>query len=299
MTIKEMIKKYRISLQENDMLRAYGIETEEERNMLINAKPETIAYLKAEAAKKAQENAEIIEKAKRGEGALSLVIEYDFTYGITIGAARRLTDAEKKKYSEWYAEIAFTGVGKCRHLRHLKIEDMPKKKPDGTFSGGADNVWIITPDEYDKYIQIDAERAEEIRQRKAEEERAEAARLQELKKEKETLIAKVDEWTITKESISDEGGKTNIYKHHFIVHGESLDYVERNMFDVGIIINPDYAVSDGVSGGIALMKNGKLQWHSFISDKGWFPIRPLTEYEEICYTIVAKYGKFAGHAVRR
>lgn len=46
MTIEEMIREYRISLQENDMLRAYGVKTEEDRKMLADAKPQIIEYFK-------------------------------------------------------------------------------------------------------------------------------------------------------------------------------------------------------------------------------------------------------------
>lgn len=295
MSIEEMIREYRISLQENDMLRAYEVKTEEERKMLADAKPQIIEYFKNKEIKKNQEAAELLKKARHGEDGLYLVIEHD-TYGVYIGSARRLTEEEKKGHSDWYAESAFCGRN-MKKAEYLTFKDMPKRKSDGTFSGGLDGVWILTPEEYDRYIQIDAERAHEKAQREAAEKAAEESRRQKEIKEKEELVSKVDEWIIKERQISDEGGKTKLYTHHFSIGGESLDYIERNMFDVGVVINPAYNVMPGVSGGIAIMKDGTLEWNT-IGENGWHPVRPLTDNEIVCYTIIAKYGKFANTIAR-
>lgn len=289
MSIEEMIREYRISLQENDMLRAYEVKTEEERKMLADAKPQIIEYFKNKEIKKNQEAVELLKKARHGEDGLYLVIEHD-TYGVYIGSARRLTEEEKKGHSDWYAESAFCGRN-MKKAEYLTFKDMPKRKLDGTFSGGLDGVWILTPEEYDRYIQIDAERAHEKAQREAAEKAAEESRRQKEIKEKEELVSKVDEWIIN------EGGKTKLYTHHFSIGGESLDYTERNMFDVGVVINPAYNVAPGVSGGIAIMKDGTLEWNT-VGDNGWHPVRPLTDNEIVCYTIIAKYGKFANTITR-
>lgn len=158
-------------------------------------------------------------------------------------------------------------------------------------------MWILTPEEYDRYIQIDAERAHEKAQREAAEKAAEESRRQKEIKEKEELVSKIDEWIIKERQITDEGGKTKLYTHHFSIGGESLDYTERNMFDVGVVINPAYNVMPGVSGGIAIMKDGTLEWNT-IGENGWHPVRPLTDNEIVCYTIIAKYGKFANTIAR-
>ena len=295
MTIEEMIREYRISLQENDMLRAYGVKTEEDRKMLADAKPQIIEYFKNKKIKKNQEAAELLGKARHGEDGLYLVIEHD-TYGVYIGSARRLTEEEKRGYSDWYAESAFCGRN-MKKAEYLTFKDMPKRKSDGTFSGGLDGVWILTPEEYDMYIQIDAERAHEKAQLEAAEKAAEEFRRQKEIKVREELVSKVDEWIIRERQISDDGGKTKIYTHHFSIGGESLDYTERNMFDVGVVINPTYNVAPGVSGGIAIMKDGTLEWNT-VGDTGWYPVRPLTDNEMVCYTIIAKYGKFANTTTR-
>lgn len=112
------------------------------------------------------------------------------------------------------------------------------------------------------------------------------------------MISKVDDWSIREYNIHDEGGKTKVYKHCFRIGGSTFSFTERNVFDFGIVINPDYEITPGEFGGIAMQKEGVLQWHTFTSDSGWTPVRPLTEHEKICWTIIAKYGKFAGSGIR-
>ena len=227
------------------------------------------------------------------------MIEYASGYDPQIGVARRLTDEEKRQYLEWFAESGFIAVGEQTYLRTLKLDDMPKRASDGTFLGTSNKVWIITPGEYDNYIQADADRGEAIEQTEAEEKAAGSAKIQQEAEEKDVLIARVDEWTIEEKTIIDEGGKTVLCKHHFVVGGKSFDYTERSVFDFGVIINPSYRITDdSPSGGIALMKDGKLQWHVLLEDGGWVPVRPLTESEKTCYDIIARYGKFAKSAIR-
>lgn len=117
-------------------------------------------------------------------------------------------------------------------------------------------------------------------------------------KEKAELISQVDDWEVSGRDIYDEGGKTKVYHHRFLIGGETLSFTERSVFDFGIVINPDYEISPGESGGIAIQKNGTFQWYTLSSDKGLIPMRPLTDHENICWTIVAKYGKFAGTDIR-
>lgn len=62
--------------------------------------------------------------------------------------------------------------------------------------------------------------------------------------------------------------------------GESAKFACRNVFDVGYVINPLYAVSEGVKpGGVAV----RGHWETFRDDEnftGWITARPLTPFEK-------------------
>lgn len=68
--------------------------------------------------------------------------------------------------------------------------------------------------------------------------------------------------------------------------GESLNFVCRNIFDFGYVINPDYAVAEGVEKG-GLENNGK--WQSFNGKEGWCDVRELTELEKKCINYLHKF----------
>lgn len=80
--------------------------------------------------------------------------------------------------------------------------------------------------------------------------------------------------------IQDEGGMTHLHrytlKHN---NGETLKFSVRNIFDFGVVINPDYEVIPGMKGGLAADHNNALTWHDFRSGEGWVPVRELTEAE--------------------
>ena len=299
MTIIELIKKYNIS-PVGDKIRVKKIQDADERELeLIKAaKQEILQYFRNQEEDKCKKEKALIEKAKRREDGLFLVIDHDFGYNTCILPARRLNEEEKKRYSKWFGESGFVGMGVRIPLKHIRYHDMPKRKPDGTFSGGSDSVWIISPEEYDGYINENKNREKEIREEEAEERRQWEEKKAQYEKEKAEWVSQVDDWTVREYNIHDEGGKTKIYWHGFRIGGVTLSFTERNIFDFGIVINPDYEIIPGESGGIAMQKDGAMQWHTFTSDSGWIPVRFLTEYEKICWTIIAKYGKFAGAGIR-
>lgn len=61
--------------------------------------------------------------------------------------------------------------------------------------------------------------------------------------------------------------------------GEQLEFTCRNIFDVGYVINPNYAVAEGLEPG-GLCIEGK--WKTFEDEKGWYYVRELTEFEKLC-----------------
>lgn len=59
--------------------------------------------------------------------------------------------------------------------------------------------------------------------------------------------------------------------------GESAKFACRNVFDVGYIVNPLYAVAAGLQpGGVAV----RGHWEIFRDDTGWVTARPLTPFEK-------------------
>lgn len=86
-----------------------------------------------------------------------IVLEWAFAYGLTVGKARRLTDAEKAGYAEWFKETGFIRLGEGIDLVidrfHPYIEKiLGGRKQDGSFLGCANAAWIISEEEQREII---------------------------------------------------------------------------------------------------------------------------------------------------
>lgn len=298
--IKALMRKYNVQ-PHGDQLRLQKILDwdDGEVGKLKEAKPEILQYFQEKEAEKRRREEETLAKARSCKDGLFLIIEGELGYGIHVGAARWLTEEEKPHYSEWFRETGMVGAGSSTTLDRLTFEDMPKRETDGSLLSSSASVWIISPEEYDRYIALNDERDRKVKEQEEEEERLREEKRAAAQREKEALLAKVDTWDISSRTITDEGGRTQVHTHIFQIGGEKLVYTERNVFDFGIVINPAYQVAEDVEvGGIALEIDGVLQWHTFGKDLGWVPVRPLTEHEKICHEIIAKYGKYAGWNIR-
>lgn len=298
----ELIKKYDITPYGDRIKVSLKREGDPgELDEIKSMKQEILQYFndlqKKKAEKERQEKEQLVEKARAGKEGLRFIIDYDDFCPVHVGIARRMYPEEKAGYSKWYAESAF--ILMCStELPQIRFEDTPKHKPDGTVSGGSDRVWVITYNEYIGYINKNNDREKQLEIQRAAEERRNAELISQYETEKKTILAKVDDWSVKVSEIHDEGGKTKEYTHSFQINGESLSYTERNIFDVGVVINPCYSVHpDMEPGGIAIKKDGILQWHVW-DQSGWHPVRPLTKEEVICYTIITKFGKFSKSGIR-
>ena len=89
-----------------------------------------------------------------------MTIEYTDAYGVTIQAARRLTDEEKSHYAAWYKDRALVALDDGITLPHIGWQDMPARPADGEFNGCSNRAWIISDDEVETYKRLNAERAE-------------------------------------------------------------------------------------------------------------------------------------------
>lgn len=67
---------------------------------------------------------------------------------------------------------------------------------------------------------------------------------------------------------------------------ESLKFRCRNIFDFGYVVNPDYEIMPGKEGGLA----SKGKWETFESEKGWYPVRELTEFEKRCIDYLHEFS---------
>lgn len=244
---------------------------------------------------------EIINKALNNDGDIFFAIQYDYC-GISFGAhaliARKLKENEKHGYLE--PEKIFISEPVDYHLKHLNLKDLPFRTPDGSFLGSLNYAWIISYEEWNNYIELNNSRQKEIDDSKEKKRLEEEAQKRKIEAEKQALLAKIDKWDISEKTVYDEGGQSKVYFHNFLVNGEQLSFVERSIFDVGIVINPNYSVIPGEAfGGIALSKDGVTQWYKFDSNQGdWNPVRPLTDNENLCIKIVSKYGKYANSPIR-
>lgn len=68
--------------------------------------------------------------------------------------------------------------------------------------------------------------------------------------------------------------------------GESAQFVCRNIFDVGYVINPNFSIIEGLEPG-GLLHDGK--WETFEAGKGWYPVREATEFEKKAVEYLHKF----------
>lgn len=208
---------------------------------------------------------EIIRQARNSENNYVLSVDLDTCFGgLTISAWKRLPSGS------YVDELTIA------KLPELSLDDVP-----AGFRLG-DCVNIITAVQCDTLIALNESR-------KTAREEAE----EEYRREKAELISKVDSWNMRERTITDEFGKTELYIHTFIVGGKKMTYIERNVFDAGIVINPSYWVAPNVPESMLSCEDGVYYWADFKSGSGWYTVRELTSDETNCINIILKYG---GHA---
>ena len=132
----------------------------------------------------------------------------------------------------------------------------------------------------------------------AEKEAKKQAKIEAYEKEKALALAGVT-WDIKEHEWVDEGGPTKRYIHTITVNGKTYRLQEQNLFDVGRLINPCYAIKPGISSGGMFYRdeNNIPCWRRFQPNDATV-CRPLEEDELRAYEIVLKYGKFAKSRIR-
>lgn len=92
-------------------------------------------------------------------------LTYDYTpvYGASLKKARHLKEDEKKKYLKPYWDTLYIGMEDNIHLKYIGWQDNPDRQADGSFPGCGNSAWIISQEEWDHYLELEAERAEKHR----------------------------------------------------------------------------------------------------------------------------------------
>lgn len=116
-------------------------------------------------------------------------------------------------------------------------------------------------------------------------------------REKEKFLEGIN-WETQECKIEDEGGITIKYIHTLLLNGKTYVFSERNVFDFGRVINPEYEITKGSKGGLATCENNKWIWRDFVPGKGYVKTRDMDRDEEHAYLAVQKYGKFAKSNIR-
>ena len=227
-------------------------------------------------------------------------VEWEPSYGISITQARRLTGEEKKGFADWFGGIGAFGIDgtrvDCPLLAH---DDLPKRDPDCQFCGCSNTSWEISEAEKNRLLALNQARHEDADLAEKKECYGEQEKTESAESERQRAVSLVDSWEISERTVQDEGGSTTEYLHTIRIGPETLSFVERNNFDAGRVISPDYAVSAGLGkGGLCNEHDGSYWWFDLSADGRWVPVRELTKSEKICYAIIGKYGKTAGHGIR-
>lgn len=83
--------------------------------------------------------------------------------------------------------------------------------------------------------------------------------------------------------------------HTFRIGNDTYTFVERSFPDKGVIINPDYLISEDVPsvGGIPKQYGELLFWDYYFEGEGWKRVRVLSNNEQICLSVIQRYGYFA------
>lgn len=108
-------------------------------------------------------------------------------------------------------------------------------------------------------------------------------------------LGQVDSWKKKVYSYKGSDKKKQKYCLHTIRIGNSqYNFVERMVPGYGVVINPDYKVSDDLPnvGGVVKQHGELLFWDYFFEGSGWQRVRPLTNNELICLDFIQEHGYF-------
>ena len=221
-----------------------------------------------------------------------LTLCYAPSYGIEICAARRLTTEEKEHYAAWFAETGFIGVGSHTDLPCISHEDLPNRPDDGSFLGCYNQGWIITEAEAASYEKLNRQRQNEkdLAQKAAQD--AYNAKIADFETGYENFKKQFESWTVT--DVKQKQGDL-FAEHTFVLHGKEFSFVERDLHDLGFVINPMYRIDPDstASGYLTCDDAGAKVW--CVNGSRYIP---LSEDETLCVNAICQYGKFVNSSIR-
>lgn len=118
--------------------------------------------------------------------------------------------------------------------------------------------------------------------------------------QKDKIRSAIKSIETTFKTIKDEGGQTKQFIHRItLLDGETLIFSERNVFDVGIVINSMYNIIPNLEQkGLCINENNKFVWKYFDDTKGWRSVRELTENERAAILYIIEFGGFCRNKIR-
>jgi len=151
--------------------------------------------------------------------------------------------------------------------------------------GGISNLYEI-PEEQINELVSENNKILEAKQQKEAEQQAELEQQEKAERErKEAIKASLNcEILQQVEGVGGEGGidPSAIVRMTDPETWESLEFICRNIFDFGYVINPNYSIAPGHDNG-GLDGNGK--WRDFdVAKGGWYDVREMTDFEKRCLT---------------
>lgn len=108
---------------------------------------------------------------------------------------------------------------------------------------------------------------------------------------------KVDAWKRKRSTVKGNNGrKQEYFIHDFRIGDNKYRFLEREIPGVGVVINPDYKISEEMPDVGAIPKQyGELMfWNYYFEGEGWKRVRQLTNNELICLKIIQQHGAYAG-----
>lgn len=198
----------------------------------------------------------------------------------------------KKHYAAWFAETGFIGVGSHVDLPCISHEDLPNRPDDGSFLGCYNQAWIITEAEAASYERLNHQRQNEkdLAQKAAQD--AYNAKIADFETGYENCKKQFESWTVT--DVKQKQGDL-FAEHTFDLHGKEFSFVERDLHDLGFVINPMYRIDPDstASGYLTCDDTGAKVW--CVNGSRYIP---LSEDEALCVNAICQYGKFVNSSIR-
>ena len=109
---------------------------------------------------------------------------------------------------------------------------------------------------------------------------------------------------VTKSEVRKIGGYDEEDADYTCIHtivfnnGEVYKWKERNVFDMGTGFHPEFPIVEGRKpGGLVKIQDDKYFFEIYDSNKGWYIVRELEEFELKSY-LIAKYNSEFGDMIR-